>query len=224
MKKIIASVLAGGLLFAVTGMASAGKPATMWEDAPGDANFNGVPGDQGGFDLVSGSVAKVGANLQFQVTTAAMPPNGALPEGFRFLWAFNVNSTTYRITAKSADIGKPDLLAGETTERVGTASPTGHFRLEGDCAAGETVGVLQPINCKPLAYVEGSFDAAAKTLTVLIPLSAIKAKTGSIIGPGSGDAITICQICWVTHAAERSLNNTIIDTASQTTTYKIPKK
>ncbi len=226
MKKLSVYIVAALAFAAIAAPATAGAPKTVWEDDAGDADAAQGLGQSipAGFDLVSGAIAKGKTTLDFTVTHADMPPSGSLPEGFRFLWAFSVDGVQYRITAKSADIGKPDVLAGQTTERVGTVSPTGHFRLEGDCKAGETIGTLQPINCKPLEYVTGAFDAAAKSFTVQIPLASVKAKRGSVVQGGGGDAVTICQICWVTHAAERSLNSTIIDSASMTTTYKVPKK
>jgi hypothetical protein len=206
--------------------ANAAAPTKLWEDATGDAdNAQGLGQSiPGGFDLVSGEVTRNGANLEFTVTMADMPPVGSIPEGFRFLWAFSVNGkVSYRITAKTADIGKPDVLGGETDERVGEVDTDGHFRLEGDCKAGETVGVLQPINCKPLAYIEGAFDPASSSLTAIVPLKLIKAKVGSVIGPGAGDATAICSAaaCWVSHAAERSHSDTLIDVAIQSLSYKI---
>jgi hypothetical protein len=51
----------------------------------------------------------------------------------------------------------------------------------------------------------------------------IGAKPGSVIAGGGGDAAAICQICWSTHAAERSLNTTNIDLAAQAKTYKVPR-
>ena len=224
--KRIALALSSVLLLGLLAPANAAAPAKLWEDAAGDAdNAQGLGQSiPGGFDLVSGGIARNGANLEFSVTMAEMPPNGVLPEGFRFLWAFSVNNkVSYRITAKSADIGKPDALAGNGTERVGRVDPQGHFRLEGNCKAGETVGVVQPINCETLEYVTGSFDPASATLTVVIPMKTIKAKVGSLIGPGAGDATAICSAaaCWVSHAAERSHSSTLIDTAVQTLSYKI---
>jgi hypothetical protein len=224
--KRIAIALSSLLVVALLGPANAAAPTKLWEDPAGDAdNAQGLGQSiPGGFDLVSGEITRTGANLDFTVTMADMPPVGSIPEGFRFLWAFSVNNkVTYRITAKTADIGKPDALGGETDERVGQVDPTGHFRLEGDCKAGETVGVLQPINCKPLAYVEGAFDPATSSLTVTIPMKLLKAKVGSLIGPGAGDATAICAAaaCWVSHAAERSHSDTLIDIAFQELSYKI---
>ncbi len=224
MRKIAALVLAGGLLAGVIGSANA-KPVSVIEDASGDADMaTGAGGSiPGGFDIVEGTIEKKGKELLFTVTHADMPPSGSLPEGARFLWAFNIGDKGYRWTFKTADIGKPDVLAGQTSDRVGRVDATGHFRLEGDCAV-EAMPGFNAINCKPLGYYEGAIDAATKSLSVTIPLKDLKAKTGTKITPGAGDNTQICQVCWVSHTAERSLSLTIIDDAVMTGTYKVPKK
>lgn len=227
MRKYLAVALVGGLLF--MGLpANAGKPVTVWEDDSGDADNNQGLGQSipGGFDLTGGSIAKVGSNLEFTVTHADMPAFGSLPETFRFLWAFSVDGVTYRLTVKRADVGKPDVVQGQTTERVGRIDAEGHFRLEGECSTTAAPAVLSFINCKPLAYLEGTWDATAKTFTMVVPMEAVGAKVGSKIGPGAGDATAICaaSACWVSHAAERSNGSTVIDTANQIKIYKVPKK
>lgn len=224
MKKIAAVLLAGGMLVGVLGPASA-KPKPMWEDAAGDADVGQGSGQSipAGLDLIGGGIELKGKDLVFSVTHADMPPAGSLPEAARFLWGFSVDGKSYRWTFKSADIGKPDLLAGQTDERVGRVDAQGHFRLESDCAA-EVVGALNAINCDPVGYYTGTIDAATATVTMSVPLADIGAKPGSVIGPGAGNEVTICPICWVSHTAERSLDATIIDGASMTSTYKIPKK
>jgi hypothetical protein len=59
------------------------------------------------------------------------------------------------------------------------------------------------------------------SFTAIIPMKDMKAKPGSVIS-GGGD--NICIICWVSHYAERSLSpTTLIDTAAQTVSYKIPR-
>jgi hypothetical protein len=77
------------------------------------------------------------------------------------------------------------------------------------------------VNCPPVEYLEGTWDPASMSFTVLVPLKTIKAKKGSVIAAGGGSNAVICSICWVTHYAERSLNSTLIDTAAMTTTYKV---
>ena len=224
MKKITTLLLALGLVFGA-GAAHAGKakPVQVWEDAAGDAGNqdSGVPGvDQAGFDLATGSINKVGSNLEFTVTHHAMPPTGTAPEAFRFLWNIMVDGEAYRFTVKSADIGKPDVAGGSGQERVGRVDAQGHFRLEGECVTDSTLPVGF-INCPPVAYLDGSWDPANKSFTIVLPLKTVKAKTGSVIS--FGGSANICGICWVTHYAERSLNTTIIDSAGQLVSYKVPK-
>lgn len=225
MRKIIHVVLAGTMLWTIAGAAQAGAPATVWEDPTGDAdNAQGLGTSiPGGFDLVEGSIAKNKKNLEFTATHADMPPTGTVPEGVRFLWAFTVDGTNYRLTVKSADIGKPDVPAGQTSDRLGQVDAAGHFRLEGECVRDATLPVGM-INCPPLEYLEGSWDPASMSFTVIVPLKSVKAKTGSLIAGGSGETSSICQVCWVSHYAERSLNTTVIDSAAMASAYKVPKK
>src|SRR5688500_5450719 len=135
MKKLMSLMLACGVLLGALSTANA-KPKTVFEDPAGGAGVASqgapVPGaDQAGFDLVSGAIERKGANLEFTVTHAAMPPSGSLPEGFRFLWHINVDGDEYRFSVKSADIGKPDPLSGPNgEERVGQIYLDGQFRLE----------------------------------------------------------------------------------------------
>jgi hypothetical protein len=225
MRRLTTVLVTGAVLMGLVAPADAAKPKTLWEDGSGDADVGqGLGGSiPGGWDLAEGSVVKKGANLEFTVIHHDMPPTGSGPEATRFLWAFNVNGDNYRLTVKSVDIGKPDIPQGETTERVGRVDLNGHFRLEGECGRDATLPV-NFINCPPLEYLEGTWDIAAKSFTVVVPLKSIKAKVGSVIGPGGGENVGICAICWVSHYAERSLSTTVIDSATQTVSYKVPKK
>jgi len=224
MKRAAALLLAGGLIIGLLGPAGA-KPKTMWEDDAGDADVGQGLGASipAGLDLTSGAIELKGKDLLFHVTHADMPPAGSLPEAARFLWAFNVDSKGYRWTFKGADLGKPDVIGGQTDERVGRVDAQGHFRLENDCQS-EVVGALNTINCTPVGYYEGTIDAASATVTMIVPLKDIGAKPGSTIGPAGGNEIAICALCWVSHIAERSLDASIIDSAIWSTTYKLPKK
>lgn len=221
MKKLVTIFVVGLLSFGVLGHSGAAKPKTLWEDVSGDAdNGQGLGGSIPlGWDLATGAVVKKGKNLEFTVTHHDMPPTGSAPEVTRFLWNFTVNGTPYRFTVKSVDIGKPDVFAGQTTERVGRVDLQGHFRLEGECETVPGVGVSF-VNCPPLEYLEGSWDPGSMSFTIILPLKSVKAKPGSVIGPGGEN---ICTICWVAHHTERSLSTTTIDTAVQTVTWKVPK-
>jgi len=223
MKRIVSTLLALAAFTAFALPAGAAKPVTVWEDPAGDADVGQGLGQSipAGWDIASGSIVKKGKNLEFTVAHHDMPPMGSMPEATRFLWNFSVNGKSpFRITVKSADIGKPDVLGGQTTERVGRVDVNGHFRLEGECVTDSSLP-LQTVNCPVVGYLEGVWDPAAMSFTVLVPLKTIKAKTGSLITQGPDN---ICTICWVSHYAERSLNTTIIDSTVQTISYKVPKK
>ena len=225
MRRIVHLVLTGAMLLGAAGAAQAGDPATVWEDVAGDAdNAQGLGASiPGGFDLAEGTIVKNKKNLEFTAIHHDMPPTGTVPEGVRFLWAFSVDGKNYRLTVKSADIGKPDVVAGQTSERLGNVDVDGHFRLEDECVRDATLPVNM-INCPPLEYLEGSWDPASMSFTVIVPLKSVGAKTGSLISGGSGDTASICQICWVSHYAERSLNTSVIDNAAMIEAYKVPKK
>ncbi|HEV2756371.1 MAG TPA: hypothetical protein VG318_11425 [Actinomycetota bacterium] len=230
MRKIGTTLIAGALLFGLIGSAHAAKPVTVFEDAANDAgNYQqGValpPATLAGLDLLSGTIVKSGADLEFTVTNAAaMPQFGSAPETFRLLWHINVGGEEYRFTIKSLDVGKPDVIAQEGTDRVGQVYQ-GLARLE-QCSEEALPAVLTLVNCRATEYFEAAFDATAATITWKVPLAALKAKTGTIIAGGStGAASTNCQICWVPHYAERSLTpSTIVDETVMATPYKVPKK
>ena len=226
MRKLAAATLAGGLLF-VGLLGSAGAaPMKAFTDPAGDAGNQdaGVPGaTEAGFDLTGGTIEKKGKDLVFTVSHAAMPATKTLPEGFRFLWHFDVGKKQYRFTVKSFDIGKPDVIAQSGQERVGQVYTEGVFRLEEGYI--DATLPLQLSQFKVLEYLEGSWDPASKTVSWKLPLAALKLKPGSVISPGTGGSTsTGCQICWVPHYAERSLTpSTIIDSAFQSTPYKVPR-
>ena len=230
MRKLGTTLVAGALLFGLIGSAHAGKAATVFEDPANDAGNTeqGVvlpPATLAGLDLVSGTIAKSGKDLEFTVTNAAaMPQMGSAGEAFRLLWHINVGGNEYRFTVKSLDVGKPDVLAQAGTERVGQVYQ-GVARLE-TCAEEALPAVLTLVNCNASEYFQATFDPAAATVTWKVPLASVKAKTGTIVAGGtSGSANTNCVICWVPQYAERSLTpSTIVDSAVMTTTYKVPKK
>ena len=224
MRKLLGWIAAAGLVLGLVSTAGA-KPSQMWEDASGDAGNqdSSIPGAaEAGFDLTGGTIEKKGANLVFTVTHSAMPASKTPPEGFRFLWHFDVGKVQYRFTVKSFDIGKPDVLAQTGNERIGKVYADGVYRLEEGYV--DATLPLQLSQFKVLEYLEGEWDPAAKTVSWTMPLKALKLKRSSVINPGTGGSTgTGCQICWIPHYAERSLTpHTIIDSAFQSVPYKVP--
>lgn len=231
MKKLLSLALVSAVMIGAAGLAQAApKPVTVFEDPSGDADLRHVGQSiPAGFDLVSGSIAQDGKELEFVVTHADMPPTGSAGEGFRLVWGLTVGTTQYEMTVKSFDVGKPDVIASAMgqdpngEERVGQVYQ-GVARFE-ECG---TINLgINWSQCTALGYYEATFDPATKTATWRIPLSVMKAKKGTTIAGGAGGrATTGCQICWVAHYAERSLTSTgdphtIVDSATQTVTFKV---
>lgn len=227
MRKLATVVATGALLFGLVAGAHAGAPVTTWEDPANDAGNveQGValpPATAAGLDLVSGTIAKSGKDVEFSVTQASMPPTGSAGEAFRLLWHINVDGEPLRFTVKSLDVGKPDPVAQAGTERVGQVYQ-GVARLE---VCSESTTGITFVNCNATEYFGATFDAATATVTWKVPLASLKAKTGSLISGGThANGSSSCMICWVPHYGERSLTpTTVIDNAVQTVTYKVPKK
>lgn len=229
MRKIASILVAGSIVLGLVGSAQAGAPTTVFEDPADDAGSAeqgvAVPvASAAGYDLASGSIAKSGKDIEFTVTQSAMPEGGSVGEAMRLLWHFNSGGNEYRFTVKSLDVGKPDVLAGDGQDRLGQVYQ-GVARLE-ECVDEALPAVLTLVNCRVIEIYGATFDAAAKTVTWKVPMKSVEAKTGTLIGGGTaGASNTMCQICWVPHYAERSLTpRTVVDSAVQTTTYKVPKK
>jgi hypothetical protein len=221
MRRIVATLLALGLVAALAPSA-AGEPRfrTVWKDDAGDADMGTGEswGTPFGLDLVEGAIARQGRNLIFKVTMAEMPAFGSFPEFFRLLWTFRVNNReSFRLTIKRADVGKPYAGQVQTTERLGRADVDGHFRLEGDCYQEGNL-----VNCKPLAYLEGEWNPAEASVTMVVPMRAIGARPRSILSAADEG---ICGICWVGHFGERSPSPaTVVDSAVWPRRYRVPRR
>ena len=214
---------------------AAPKVVTVFTDPAGDAGLtpNGTPTtlapvNQLGLDITKGTISRKGNNLEYSVTLGTALPNfGELPEFSRLIWQFTIyHGAEYRFSVKSFDIGKPDPIQKDGTDRVGKVYDKGEFRLEkcGDPVAAPAV--LTFSQCNPVAYLTGKVDATGKTLSWTMPLSLIKAKTGTVIMNGTGGLNdTKCNICFISHYAERSLSpNTVFDDGIPSVTkYTIPK-
>jgi hypothetical protein len=242
MRRVLISVLALSVLALAPLQANAApKVVTVFTDAADDSGINGgtvIPQSSNlGLDLVKGTVVRKGNNLEYTLKFSKPFPNyGQFPEGTRVMYQFTVGKgVEYRFTIKSLDIGKPDPVQQTGADRVGTVYDKGEFRLE-KCGDPVDTGlpVAPPITlvgCNvvggPSGYLKGSVNASAGTLTWTLPLSLLKLKTGSIITNGVGQFnANKCNICVISHVAERSLaTETVIDDAVPTGTgkYVVPK-
>jgi hypothetical protein len=203
--------LAGTLLACVVAQhAEARATATViFADPAGDAGSvlakTPLPGSaDAGLDIVQGTIERRQADLVFTVRMSAMPPTGPAPEVARLIWNFKVQGHEFRVSAKSVDIGQPDLAAGTGTERVGKVWTSGQFRLE-TCRMDAPAPAVQLFNCTTVRELSGAIDVSAKTVTWRVPLAAVGAVPGVVLTSGVGGTSELgCAVCWVDHVAERS--------------------
>lgn len=199
MKKLAALALVGLLAGMLSAPAEAGKkpkgPLVVGIDPVGDWGTNADPGLAGspagdvlGQDLVGASIGmsedKKSVNFIFQLN--ALPPSGGMPEFTRYTWDFTVDgSDTLEIDGKFTNYsrGTCDPTSGQCPPpRDPGMQP---FLVRGNCAPQDLTATTLTI-CEELARVQGVFDAAAGTITVAVPLEAIKAKPGSKIAGAMG--------------------------------------
>jgi hypothetical protein len=201
MKKLVSLALVGLLAGLMAVPAQAGKvkkpagPVVVGTDAAGDWGTNADPtlgdtpiGDTLGQDLVGASIGmtedKKSLNFIFQLN--ALPPSGGMPEFSRYTWDFTVDGgDTIELDGKFTNYsrGACDPTSGQCPPpRDPGMQP---FLVRGACTV-EALVVTNLTICEELARVQGVFDAAAGTITVTVPLEAIKAKPGSKIAGATG--------------------------------------
>jgi hypothetical protein len=184
---LIGSLFAGSAVPAHA--AKAAKPAVLGTDAAGDWGANADPnlgplGDVLGQDLTSASITQDGDNVNFVIGVNALPPNGGAPEVSRYTWNFNVGKAHLELDGKWTNYSR-----GTCDPTAGTCPPPRDpgqqpFVLRGDCATDNSLPVALTF-CQELALIQATFDPATATITIPVPLEALKAKKGTKILPGT---------------------------------------
>lgn len=215
------SVLLLGIL--APGSAIAGKkagPVVVGTDDPADWGANVDPtltplGAVLGQELVGASIGMADAKtINFIIKVSGLPPTGGVPESSRYNWDFTVNGTAFQLTGAFTD-----YLRGICNPLHTNACPPPQdpgqqpfFLRQGPC----TVGA----ECHLLGTFTASFDAAEGTITIPLPLSAVKAKAGSKIGPGVS---TLGGTVYAAPAAMVSNASFPNDTMTVLKTFVVPK-
>lgn len=195
-------------------------PTVLGTDPGDDWGTNADPtlaplGGPLGQELLEASIEKADATtLNFIIKVAMLPPQGGWPEVTRYNWDFTVNGDPYQLTGAFTD-----YLRGVCNPLHTGACPPPQdpgmqpfFIRQGPCTVGS--------DCILVGTVNATFDAAAGTITIPVPLDLVKAKTGSKIGPGVtslGGTVYATTAAMVTYA---SIPN---DTMTVLKTYKIPR-
>lgn len=212
--------LLAGVLAPEAGAAKKAGPLVVGTDDPADWGVNADPnitplGEPLGQELVEAAIGMGDAKtLNFVITVTSLPPWGGIPEASRYNWDFTVNGDAYQLTG-----GFTEYLRGVCNPLHTNACPPPQdpgmqpfFLRQGPC----TVGA----ECHLLGTFQATFDPATGTITIPVPLEAIKAKAGSKIGPGVstlGGTVYAAPAALVSYA---SLPN---DTMTVLKTFVIPK-
>ena len=186
---LVTSLFVGSALPAQAAKAKKAKPVEVGTDPAGDWGANADPniaplGDPLGQDLTSATIALDGDNVNFIIGVNSLPPNGGLPEGTRYTWNFRVGKADLELDGKWTNYTR-----GACDPTAGTCPPPRDpgqqpFVLRGDCATDNSLPIALTL-CQEFALVQAQFDPAEGTITIPVPLEALKAKKGTKILPGT---------------------------------------
>ena len=225
---IAVAALIAGALIAPAGVANAKKkapsgPVVVGTDEAGDwgsvvdPNIGPV-GNALGQDLVEAEIGMADKEtINFVIKVASLPPTGGAPEVSRYTWYFNVDGAENQIDGKFTNYSR-----GACDPTAGSCPPPRDpglqpFAVRSECAANEANVTI----CQEKGIVQASFDAAAGTITVPVPMELISAKKGSKIEAGTnlfGGSISAAPSAFVTSSAFP------LDTLTVTGTFIVPKK
>ena len=202
--------------------AKAAKPLAVGTDAAGDWGAAVDPnigplGDALGQDLVGAEIVQDGANVNFVIKLNSLPPSGGAPEISRYTWNFFVDKTPFELDGKFTNYSR-----GVCDPTAGTCPPprdpgTQPFFLRGNCGENDLVATTFTA-CEELEKIQATFDAASGTITIPVSATALKAKKGSKIIPGTnifGGSISAAPSAFLTSSAFP------IDTLTATKTFVV---
>lgn len=235
MKKLLIALLAALAIAALLvpavsakGKKKAAGPVTVAKDDAGDWGSNvdpaaapllGAAGAAYGQDLVEASIAKDGANINFAIKVAGLPPTGGIPEFARYSWDFTVNGEAFGMSGNFTDYARGVCYPAHTNSCPPPKDPgmQPFYVRQGPC----TIGSGGIAECNLVATAQATFDAASGTITIPIPAEAIGAKSGAKIGPGVNSVFG--ATIYAAPAAVTSNAAGPHDTMVSTVTYKVPK-
>lgn len=231
--KALVALLALTVLAALVGaesgaLAKAKKksgPLVVATDADNDWGSNVDPtiapaGDAIGQELVEASLAMADkTTVNFVITLKSLPPTGGIPEFARYGWDFTVDGVAFSMSGNFTDYTRGVCYPAHTNSCPPPKDPgmAPFFIRQGPC----TVGAGGLGECNLLATVHATFDAAAGTITIPIPLEVLKAKPGSKIGPGANAAFG--TTLFAAPSTGVSSPNAPHDTMIATGTFVVPK-
>ena len=233
MKKLTLFLLVLTLAAAVvapTGLASAkakkkAGPVVVGTDDAGDwgANVDSTLAPVGGAlgqELVEASIGMADAKtVNFVIKVAGLPPTGGIPEFARYSWDFTVNGSAFGMSGNFTDYARGICYPAHTNSCPPPKDPGQQpfYIRQGPC----TIGSGGLGECNLIATVKATFDVASSTITIPVPLAALKAKPGSKIGPGTNSVFG--STVYASPAAVSANANGPHDTMVATGTFVVPK-
>jgi hypothetical protein len=212
-------VIAGFIAGPATTATGAPKATAVGKDPAGDwganqdSNLNPF-GDAMGMDLVGAEIGRADAKtLNFVIKVNSLPPTGGTPEVARYTWDFLVDGEQVELDGKFTNYsrGTCDPTAGSCPPPRDPGSAP--FLVRGNCSAVENV-----TTCEEIGIVNATFDAAAGSITIPVPMALIKAKKGSKIAPAAG---TFSGTISAAPAAFLTYGDFPMDLLIATKTYKV---
>jgi len=226
---IAAGALVAGALFApaaIAGKKAPKGPVVVGTDPAGDwgaaVETSLAPvGDALGQDLTEASITMADkSTINFVIGVNSLPAAGGAPEVSRYIWDLTVDGEFVELDGKFTNYSR------------GACDPTGGkcppprdpglqpFLVRGNCGVASDTGTAVT-TCEEIGIVKATFDAAAKTITIPVPMELIKAKPGSKIAGGAnlfGGSISAAPAAFLTSSAMP------LDSLTITGTYVVPKK
>ena len=184
---LLGAALTASLLPAAAQAGGAPKPFVVGTDASGDFGANqdatiSPIGEAWGMDLIEAAIQRADAKtLNFIIKVSGLPPTGGTPEVARYVWTMTVGTELLQLDGKWTNYTR-----GACDPTGGTCPPPrdpgmGPFMVRGNCTDNGGTAVT----CEEIGLVNATFDAAAGTITIPVPLELIGAKKGTKISNGT---------------------------------------
>lgn len=173
-----------------------------------------------GQELVEASIGMADAKtVNFVIKVAGLPPTGGVPELARYSWDFTVNGSAFGMSGNFTDYARGVCYPAHTDSCPPPKDPGQQpfYIRQGPC----TIGTGGLGECNLVATVQATFDGASSTITIPVPLEALKAKPGSKIGPGTNSVFG--STIYASPAAVTANANGPHDTMVATKTFVVPK-
>jgi hypothetical protein len=189
----IGEVVRDGANATVTGTATF-APIVEPESVGGaNTNFtNQSLAQAAGIDMVDAKILPLedGSGLRFIWQLASMPAQ-VPPEGVRYTWSFAIGTTPYQLQAKRTNIASI-TTAEDPVNHVRQLAEQQFFQLRGACTANYGHPSSPVSGCYHLAFLKGSFDTTAKTVSIDLPYRT-RDGIGRLVAPDFVPGITLME-------------------------------